>query len=498
MTLNSINSLSLSVSDNHNQSSLSDTINNSSLSSLSLSLSHSHSHSSLPSSLSIELNETDEVENRNKSKGTQYGYFNYIKRLASFLLSKEEFQSYVIHSPSSSEFSWNSIKLPLPYSIINSYFKLLTEKVNEEIKKEESKSEVKSEKKIEVLSYQTVSQNKSALLHLYEKNKYNELTTGFKQTLPYLVASIVYHIDFFKKNLNENHPFFQSLLFTRNFIHENKLKEKIETGNFNNTKTNMRATGLPPYMLMAQEIVSLKDTVGSLQNKLQQSLSQLPTEVTNSILNKCQINGAIPIVASDFKAFEDRFEQRIRSQIDEIKQSVSVTAINNNLMDVVHPPNEPDFDWHYWKEAKEYHMIPENWTAPTGMYCKEMWFLWNHGNKEKRIAPLRRLKSSIIPVKKNKNNFIKIQGVMKKLIKKSGLEPMDISDKTIAESGEIFDNSYQSLIKDLRPILSRRTTDRYTGKWKIATVYKHIRKLKRKQENKQYKPRKKRRTEENK
>jgi hypothetical protein len=329
-------------------------------------------------------------------------------------------------------------------------------------------------------------------------NKYNELTTGFKQTLPYLVASIVYHIDFFKKNLNENHPFFQSLLFTRNFIHENKLKEKIETGNFNNTKTNMRATGLPPYMLMAQEIVSLKDTVGSLQNKLQQSLSQLPTEVTNSILNKCQINGAIPIVASDFKAFEDRFEQRIRSQIDEIKQSVSVTAINNNLMDVVHPPNEPDFDWHYWKEAKEYHMIPENWTAPTGMYCKEMWFLWNHGNKEKRIAPLRRLKSSIIPVKKNKNNFIKIQGVMKELIKKSGLEPMDISDKTIAESGEIFDNSYQSLIKDLRPILSRRTTDRYTGKWKIATVYKHIRKLKRKQENKQYKPRKKRRTEENK
>ena len=66
---------------------------------------------------------------------------------------------------------------------------------------------------------------------------------SFRGALPYLLASIVYHEEFIRGNLDPRHPIFSSRLFTLPPSRFAELRAKVHVGNFKNKATGMQACG---------------------------------------------------------------------------------------------------------------------------------------------------------------------------------------------------------------------------------------------------------------
>jgi hypothetical protein len=71
----------------------------------------------------------------------------------------------------------------------------------------------------------------------------NTVINSFRATFPHLVPSVIYHWDWLVEHLPENHPFFTSLIYTRNY--NSIWGPLIVTDFFENEESGMRSSGLP-------------------------------------------------------------------------------------------------------------------------------------------------------------------------------------------------------------------------------------------------------------
>lgn len=96
--------------------------------------------------------------------------------------------------------------------------------------------------------------NSCTLSHLSEQfwnlivPGYSNLTVEFKPTLPYLLASLLYHEDYLRNELDMSHPISSSRVFSANCKLE-MLRTSILTGFGYCSDTGMQATGLPPHII---------------------------------------------------------------------------------------------------------------------------------------------------------------------------------------------------------------------------------------------------------
>ena len=86
---------------------------------------------------------------------------------------------------------------------------------------------------------------------------YEELPENFKCVCPYLLASLVWHHDWLIDTLPESHPFYNCRYYKNGW--SAKLKPSVVMG-FNECEhTMMAATGIPPNMVIAGEVVKLQE-----------------------------------------------------------------------------------------------------------------------------------------------------------------------------------------------------------------------------------------------
>ena len=83
----------------------------------------------------------------------------------------------------------------------------------------------------------------------------------FKVAIPYLVASVVFHEEWLRKNLPSEHPYFKCRLYTSNV----SLSHKILSGSGYNVTSKMSASGLPEHARLSIEITDLKHSLGILE-----------------------------------------------------------------------------------------------------------------------------------------------------------------------------------------------------------------------------------------
>lgn len=114
---------------------------------------------------------------------------------------------------------------------------------------------------------------------------------SFRQVIPYLLASILYHRSFIFENLPKKHPIFLQRFWDYRYL--SLLFPNLQAGTEKNEMTKMTASGIPPNILLANEITTVKEDLQIMDQGIKRSLEELPETIKRNMLDNFQINGAV-------------------------------------------------------------------------------------------------------------------------------------------------------------------------------------------------------------
>jgi hypothetical protein len=282
----------------------------------------------------------------------------------------------------------------------------------------------------------------------------------FRKVCPFLLASIVYHMDWLKDNFPIDHPLFISRLWTSGILE--RLKSSVHTGNVSNPVTKLCATGVPEYVQLSHDIYSVRNRVAELEVNLGGKIDELPEKLKSTMLDNFQVNGAVPIT----------FNQ-VQGMLNDLKNTLTTalsTAVANqhNSNASNHLTNNSDLQCTLWTWKGRLHPVPEGFRFPK-CTTKAVWDLWWDGLPVERIKPLRHLKSFDLS-RADGNNMSKARKVLKALT--GELTDEDVSALSISDRDNLFQDRYLQLFRKMYPDQSEDHHDRRRiGDLTYMTVY---------------------------
>jgi hypothetical protein len=299
---------------------------------------------------------------------------------------------------------------------------------------------------------------------------YNKLPSTFKQAVPYLLASLVHHEPWLRDNLNKEHVIFSSYLFATGELNKYKPHVLLGIGYCNETK--LMATGIPPHLAISNELVNVVKQVNESKKEIINQCEDLPKRLTDTMLNKFNVNGAIPVTMSDMESMVKNLFTQLK---DELKGSRNNSEIQTNELTNSTDNYMPKM--YHW--GGRMHMVPEGWLLPSGNTLKDIWNLWWHGHHNNCIQPYRFLNAHDLINDAQVVVFSKINGIVKNIVKiaielKLIEEEKQIKGLTREETAVLFDQSFVMLMEKVKPGITTQA-----GRWmelSIHSIYSKINK----------------------
>jgi hypothetical protein len=216
---------------------------------------------------------------------------------------------------------------------------------------------------------------------------YAQLPDTFRRALPQLLASICYHETWLKATLAANHPLFSTHLFASDAMAP--LKPHLLAGSTRCSLTGMQATGIPAHLAMANELSAVVSQTQQLKEAVLTRCDELPAALTEVMLSKFAINGALPLTVDNMREMLNAAITQVRGEVRSELQGLRVegaVAADPSLS------SSPDPRFQLWLWGGRQHMVPQGWTLSSSINLKDTWLLWHFGHIADRIAPLRRLR----------------------------------------------------------------------------------------------------------
>jgi hypothetical protein len=309
---------------------------------------------------------------------------------------------------------------------------------------------------------------------------HTRLPETFKRALPHLLASICYHQQWLRSTLARNHPLFSTSLFASGTVEA--LKPHLFAGSSRCGVTGMLATGIPPHLVMSSELTAVVNRFQSLKEAVLSRCDELPVEVTNVMLSKFSVNGAIPVTMEDMRALLSNAVAQMRA---EIRDAHAAERGASALLPHLDPNADPRFQ--VWTWGGKLHMVPQDWIFPSAN-VKDTWNLWHFGHLTDKIRPLRYLKKYNLGSAGQITLWSKTSGVMQAIsqvmVEKGLVQSLqDVQTLSAADSSAFFDQAIVQLMEQLK---AGSTKER--GRWMeitVPTLYAHVlrvRKRKRRRE----------------
>jgi hypothetical protein len=226
---------------------------------------------------------------------------------------------------------------------------------------------------------------------------YKGKAPGFKRCIPYFLASIIYHEDFLRDFLPEDHPLFRSRVFTQN-SHLEELRKHVVTGVGRCPHTSMTATGVPPHLVIAKQIEQLIKRIESLEAKLDEKIDvltkDLPNDVAARVSDKIRasfdINGVVPLHRGDLLDIFEQMTVTLREEIAGMETRL-MNKQNGDQSNLEAPPRRGGWGWRDFRqpgEEKE-RIVPVDFKLPRKATVFGMFGLWWNGDISTGIRPYR-------------------------------------------------------------------------------------------------------------
>lgn len=205
----------------------------------------------------------------------------------------------------------------------------------------------------------------------------SKLPATTKSTLPYLVASVLFHWDWIMQNLSRNHPFFTSSLYTQRRFRD-EWSSHVLLGKFSNPVSGLVGTGIPVEC-------KILNCLQQIVEHLTRMDSGIPIQAATLMVEQlATVNGVTLHSRSMFM----EMLAPITSALASIERRITVNerSINSPLADVENQNRYHTFEW----GGEDHHYFPENFKLPV-VTSVALWRLWLFGDDNTVNIPYRLL-----------------------------------------------------------------------------------------------------------
>lgn len=307
--------------------------------------------------------------------------------------------------------------------------------------------------------------------------------SNFRSAIPFLLASLTYHQEWLKANLNASHPLFMSNVWLSGVLPW--LLPLVQHGVLVNQVSRMAATGIPPFVPLAYKLKLLQSTVERFQSVVLKKLDDIPKEVYNQVqqIQNTSERHTAPLTLDLLDKTLDEFGSTLLNRLNNTtatNTSTSLSSVGNILesggvIDTTvgtttnllshdnisghcgrENPLRRDLDW--WGAT----LYPARikMKCPKGKVY-DLWNLWMDGDHQSNIPPLRTCKTRDFDKRTDQTNFSKAKKVVLKLVSLSNRSEKCIAKMSLPERNDLFQESFLALCRrhlgtDEAGLLSRR------------------------------------------
>lgn len=249
---------------------------------------------------------------------------------------------------------------------------------------------------------------------------YTSYPVRFRAVIPYLLASLLHHVEWLKTNLLPAHPLFSSRFWTSGRI--SSMRDKVLVGHGRCEITCLEATGVPHHLVTAARVKELAQEVEALRVGVRRNYDEMmgflttqfdinPKRVGDWLLQTLDINGAVAVTRADLEGLFASFRQDLLQRLNAQQSLQQVPVLP---AEVVSNRSLTGGEWRTWTWGGKLHPVPEDFIWPT-ITVKLMWDLWHFGNREEQICPYKRLNNYDLKQQTQKVSLSKAKRVMHEL-----------------------------------------------------------------------------------
>ena len=229
----------------------------------------------------------------------------------------------------------------------------------------------------------------------------------FRQVLPFLFASLVYHCAWIEATFPREHPIFSMRVWTSGLM--GRKAGSVLSGCMQNGDSGLVATGVPPHLVLANKVeqvrkactvslnvlftyysvlfllflsfsIKMRGDMATFKETFLLKMDNQPQDMCDAILGQLQVNGAVPITAQQitgmfetFRAENDKFRSELLSTLEtrprEERGAGPITSAPTNL-----PAKNTtiELDGHtfsMWTWGSRLHPVPQNWVPHVYNKC---------------------------------------------------------------------------------------------------------------------------------
>jgi hypothetical protein len=223
--------------------------------------------------------------------------------------------------------------------------------------------------------------------------QYLTFPNSYRQAVPFLLSSLVYHEGFLRRELDPNHPIFCTPVFAQGYV--DLLRGKVKTGC--GSSPEMPCTGVPSIISLSNKLQALEAQLESKVDSLRTELKAIPLELREVLRRDFEVTGLHQLTATDVNSLIDGALNRgmcqMSNQIGAIMQRLNEhparQVCNDGIVSQSHAvsgsTSSPSFQ--IWNWGGQFHVVPEGFKLPQ-CNVKDTWKLWNLGIPSQGISPL--------------------------------------------------------------------------------------------------------------
>lgn len=141
-----------------------------------------------------------------------------------------------------------------------------------------------------------------------------------------------------------------------------RLKDKVHLGCGRNEVTKLTATGIPPHIVLANEIVEVRTELKSMRYELIDRLCRMPEAVANTMRDQFTIEGAVQLTRNDVQSLITELEQRLLASIGASIAAVQSAQSSTSSLAGSNGGNGTQLQLFHW--GGKLHPVPENFELP--------------------------------------------------------------------------------------------------------------------------------------